>query len=116
MPDDVALGLYRIAQEALQNVVQHAHARSVQVRLLENEFEVRLEIADDGHGFQPGQHDQSGLGLLSMRERVALLRGRLFIDSLPGSGTRIVVRVPKRQVQPLDAEPRFALKTATALH
>jgi signal transduction histidine kinase len=89
----VALCLYRVTQEALHNVARHSHATQAFVHLANEGGELLLQVADPGVGFDPASH-HAGLGLISMRERVALLRGRLVIHSSPGSGTRIGVRVP----------------------
>src|SRR5947199_831505 len=88
-PPDVALGLYRIAQEALANVVRHAGARAVEVRLSVAQGTARLAVADDGAGFDPGAgRAAGGLGLASLAERAGLLGGRCRITSAPGTGTR----------------------------
>jgi signal transduction histidine kinase len=90
---NVSLCLYRIAQEALHNVLRHSHAEAAQVRLKREGDSLALRVADAGDGFDPhAQHN--GLGLVSMSERVAFLNGQLSIDSAPGRGTRIDVRVP----------------------
>ena len=94
----VEQAIYRIAQEALNNIVRHAGACQVVIELDAQPCEVRLRIADDGRGFdltQPisGRH----LGLTSMRERATELRGSLDIHSAPGQGTEIVVIVPGRE-------------------
>jgi signal transduction histidine kinase len=90
---DVSLCLYRIAQEALHNVARHSHARDAEVQLAVEGANLTLKIADSGVGFdEHAQHD--GLGLVSMRERVALVRGQVAIHTSPGGGTRIGVRVP----------------------
>jgi signal transduction histidine kinase len=86
--------LYRIAQEALHNVVKHAHAKHVDILLREWADAVELEIADDGAGFEPGEPRPGHLGLQSMRERAAGRRGALEVDSTPGNGTRVRVRLP----------------------
>jgi len=89
----VSLCLYRVTQEALNNVMRHSHATHAFVRLAEENQDLLLQIADPGVGFDPSSH-HAGLGLISMRERVALLHGRLVIHSSPGSGTRIGVLLP----------------------
>jgi signal transduction histidine kinase len=90
---NVSLCLYRVAQEALNNVARHSRATEAFVHLRQDEGELVLQIADPGIGFDPTtQH--AGLGLISMRERVMLLKGRLVIHASPGQGTRIGVRVP----------------------
>jgi signal transduction histidine kinase len=98
LPADVEANLYRIAQEALHNVVKHAEASHVLVRLDRTDLATVLTIADDGRGFDPaeasGPEEGRGLGLIGMRERATLAGGRLEIASAPGAGTSIVVRVP----------------------
>jgi signal transduction histidine kinase len=90
----VSLCLYRITQEALHNAVKHSQAREASVRLERDGDDVQLEIADSGVGFDPVAADHAGLGLVSMRERVGVLKGQLLIQAVPGGGTRIRVRVP----------------------
>jgi PAS domain S-box-containing protein len=87
-----ALCLYRIAQEALRNVVKHSGAGHAAVELSASEVQVRLRVADDGAGFDPTV--AHGLGLVSMQERLNLVGGRLAIDSRPAAGTRIDAIVP----------------------
>jgi signal transduction histidine kinase len=89
--------LYRIAQEALQNTVKHAHARTVDLVLRQTAGAVILEVHDDGVGFDPLGAFPGHLGLRSMRERVAHLGGALQIESDPDQGTRIVAHVPAEQ-------------------
>ena len=97
---EVEEGLYRIAQEALNNALKHAGANSVAVELRSDGGWVELTVADDGRGFSlPLSPLAGGLGLASMRERAEMLGGSLTIDSVPGKGTRIQVRLgrePKR--------------------
>lgn len=90
--------LYRIAQEALHNAVRHAQAQSVHLRLACYPDSVTLAVADDGVGFDPGGDFDGHLGLRSMRERALRLGGRLSVDSQPGHGTRIEVRLPRAVV------------------
>ena len=91
---DVEEGLYRIAQEALNNTLKHAHASSVSVVLHHNDRFVSLSIEDDGIGFDPSAASAlSGFGLKGMQERVARLGGTLAVKSSPGEGTRIEVEV-----------------------
>ena len=95
LPKDVALCLYRIAQEALQNVVKHSGASGAKVALAAHGQELHLTVADDGSGFNAGAvQPGSSLGIVSMRERVRMVQGHLSIQSHPGQGTRIEVRVP----------------------
>ncbi|MGQ9779560.1 MAG: HAMP domain-containing sensor histidine kinase [Bacillota bacterium] len=87
-------GLYRIAQEALNNTLKHAQAGRVTVSLRREGGFVVMEIADDGIGFDAGKGEgQGGLGLAGMAERAAALGGRLTIESVPGGGTVVRVEV-----------------------
>jgi two-component system, NarL family, sensor kinase len=97
----VATSAYRIAQEALQNVVKHADARTARLRLLNHGDTITLEIEDDGKGFAPGTQSASpkqtgpaGYGLPGMRERAELLGGTLEVKSYPGQGTLLRLRFP----------------------
>jgi signal transduction histidine kinase/ABC-type uncharacterized transport system substrate-binding protein len=95
---EVALCLYRIAQEALANAIKHSGAELVQVELSATAAAISLRIVDDGTGFDTELiQDQEGLGLVSMRERVLHLRGQLTIDSQPSRGTRLHARVPLQE-------------------
>lgn len=92
---EVEMGLYRIAQEALNNVLRHSHARRVVVSLQQRDGLVTLEVADDGQGFDPSASQaRAGFGLSGIEERAARMGGRLSIDSAPGSGTRVRVEMP----------------------
>jgi PAS domain S-box-containing protein len=91
-PVEVGLAFYRIAQEALRNCLSHARAKRVCVALVSDEGRLRLEIADDGVGFDTTQTEaRRGIGLPGMRERARLAGASLRIDSTSGKGTRIVV-------------------------
>jgi signal transduction histidine kinase len=94
MPTDTQMTLYYIAMEALNNVLRHAHAKSVLVTLKRGRGSVILEILDDGVGFDVKKVDRAGLGLRNMKERVTQLKGKLQIVSKLDVGTRIVVAVP----------------------
>jgi signal transduction histidine kinase len=94
--------LYRVAQEALTNVVKHSAAHTARVTLCYEDRCVRLTVADDGSGFNvdPDRRTYAGhWGLLGMRERASQLRGKLIVRSAPGAGTKVVLRVPSRGVQ-----------------
>lgn len=94
LPTSVEEGLYRIAQEALNNILKHAAATSVTVRFYREDDLVALEIADNGAGFDPdAMTDHGGMGLVSMRERAERLGGSLTILSAPDAGTRVRVEV-----------------------
>jgi signal transduction histidine kinase len=91
---DVEAALYRVAQEALNNTLQHAHASHVSIHLDHAGGRVTMEIVDDGAGFDPEEaREGGGLGLSGMEERVMRLGGSLFLHSQPGEGTRIKVEV-----------------------
>ncbi len=93
---DVTLATYRMVQETLRNIQQHADANEVTLTLACDDAHVRLGIADDGRGFdQSRQGWRAGLGLASMEERARLLGGELSIESRPGEGTRIDVTMPR---------------------
>src|SRR3954471_3155154 len=92
-PADVTLCVFRVAQEALQNAVKHGDARIVSIHL-EGTTDLRVRIEDDGRGFDVDSVWGSGLGLVSMRERVEALAGTFAVHSEKGRGTRIVIRIP----------------------
>lgn len=99
LPAHVATAVYRIAQEALQNVVKHAGATAARLRLHRHGGTITLEIEDDGKGFsQP--RNQTGYGLPGMRERAELLGGTLEVRSQPGRGTLLRLRFPASNNQP----------------
>jgi signal transduction histidine kinase len=112
IPGDTVLCLYRIAQEALQNVIKHSGARHARVELSGSEDGVSLRVVDDGVGFNLGAADgNGGLGLVSMRERLRLVGGAIIIDSRPSAGTRIDVHVPLSATdQESDAPPEKTLQ------
>ncbi len=96
LPPEVETALYRIAQEAFTNVVKHADASRVTVRFVRGEGTVSLVVHDDGAGFEQAEVRDGSLGLVGMRERVALLGGRLTIESSEGAGTLLRAEVPVR--------------------
>ncbi|MBI4696803.1 MAG: sensor histidine kinase [Gammaproteobacteria bacterium] len=87
--------LFRLVQEALRNVRKHARAQHVEVKLAPAEGGFVLRIADDGCGFDPTRVPAGHLGLLTMRERAEALGGTFTLDTAPGAGTRIEVRLPE---------------------
>jgi signal transduction histidine kinase len=93
---EVETALYRIVQEALTNVIKHANARTVSVVLTRQGERVAVVIEDDGRGFDPEAARDERLGLLGMQERIALVDGRLSVESRPGQGTAVAVEVPLR--------------------
>jgi two-component system, LuxR family, sensor kinase FixL len=95
VPQDTALCLYRIAQEALHNVAKHSRATATRVDLVKDDGELRLTIDDDGVGFDPkATRANASLGLVSMSERARFVHGRLSVESHAGKGTRVEVHVP----------------------
>jgi PAS domain S-box-containing protein len=112
VPADTALCLYRVAQEALQNVARHARASSVSVSLKVLGNGLELTVADDGAGFDPHRQLRPSLGLASMRERIEALGGTLSLASAPGRGTTIVARLPVQEVESW-SEPASCSPTTT---
>ena len=94
LPARVEAGLYRVAQEALENVAQHAGASQPVLNLSISPEQVVLEIVDDGRGFEPGQIPAGRFGLIGLNERVRLLGGSLELKSSPGAGTVVRASVP----------------------
>lgn len=88
--------IYRLVQEGLNNVVKHAEAETVRLRVTEADGAVEVVVRDDGKGFDPERTD-GGFGLLGMRERVALVDGSLKIGPAPGGGTELRARLPARR-------------------
>ena len=94
LPAEVETVLYRLVQEALTNVVKHAGATSVSVVLARREGGVSAVVEDDGRGFDAEEVRSDALGLVGMRERLALLGGTLAVESTPSSGTALLAFVP----------------------
>lgn len=92
LPQDVEMTLYRIIQEALNNVEKHSEAARVELAVSTATGGLMLNIRDDGRGFGPGE--KRGSGLQNMAERAAMLHGRLEVSSAPGKGTKISVGIP----------------------
>jgi signal transduction histidine kinase len=86
--------LYRLSQEAIHNIVKHAHATQVSLLLDCSKDQISLEVADNGVGFDPQTAYPGHLGLQSMRERLAGCQGRMQIVSAPGQGTKIQFVIP----------------------
>jgi len=95
---DTEITLFRIAQEAMVNVVKHARAERISIHLESNGATIRMTISDNGAGFDPAAaerpDDGCGWGLISMRERAHSIGGHLRIESSPGNSTKVVVEVP----------------------
>jgi signal transduction histidine kinase len=96
LPSEIESSLYRIVQEGLTNIVKHARARHVSILLTRKDSGVAVVIEDDGRGFTTERATDEGLGLIGMRERLALLDGTLAVETLPGAGTTLVAEVPLR--------------------
>ena len=94
LPSEVETALYRVVQESLTNIVKHANAKHISVSLARRASGVAAVIEDDGAGFDQRTVREGGVGLLGMRERLALIDGRLEIESRPGAGTTVVAEVP----------------------
>ena len=97
LTSDIETMLYRIAQEGLNNIAKHAQASSVGIVLDRRTDHVSLIIEDNGLGFDTGESsdmNNKGLGLAGMRERAALVGGTVALESQPGQGVTIIVRIP----------------------
>ncbi|MGH2538420.1 MAG: histidine kinase, partial [Candidatus Promineifilaceae bacterium] len=94
LPARVEAGVYRMAQEALANVVRHAAARQAVLSLSVRPEQIEMQVADDGRGFEPAQDSAGRYGLIGLNERAKLLGGRLHLESAPGQGTRVHVVIP----------------------
>lgn len=104
IPDEVQVTLYRVMQEALTNVAQHAHASEVRLALKpEGERFLRVVVEDNGRGIA-GHRPHAGLGLVGMEERVAALGGTFGLEASPLGGLRITVRVPASLETPQHAK------------
>jgi two-component system sensor histidine kinase UhpB len=94
VPGNVSLAVFRITQEALQNVWKHSGAKKAAIRLARRDGQVLLQVSDEGIGFDAAEPQRSGLGLISMRERAKLLGGTLSIESALGLGTTLTITLP----------------------
>jgi two-component system, NarL family, sensor histidine kinase UhpB len=97
LPNEIEVALFRIVQEALENVSKHAHAKHAQINLDHNGDTVSVTVEDDGAGFNPDElkgNDPKRKGLATMRQRVAMFGGKLNIDSSSGRGTKLTVVLP----------------------
>lgn len=95
VPKNIAIALFRIVQEGLNNIVRHANAKHVTLDLTADEKEYRFTLRDDGRGFNPnGTRDSWPHGIMGMQHRVRALGGRFALESAPGKGTTLRVSVP----------------------
>ena len=99
LPSEVETTLFRIVQEVLTNVVKHAGATQVTIRLDENNGKAHLTVTDNGVGFDPAAvnrlRERSGWGLLNIQERTKAIDGKLIIESEPGKGTRLEIEIKR---------------------
>lgn len=99
VPADVALCLFRVTEESLNNVARHSHAKAAHVDVRGVPDGIHLTVRDDGKGFDMTQlQSRAGLGFVSMQERLRVLRGTVRIDSAPSRGTTVNVWVPSEQI------------------
>jgi signal transduction histidine kinase len=98
LPADIRIALFRAAQEAISNVLKHAHATWLEIRLQGEDGRVRLTIEDNGQGFDPkatSQKEAPSWGLKIMRERIESIGGKLYIESRPGEGTQTIFEIER---------------------
>ena len=100
LPDDVALAVFRITQEALRNTIQHADASEIAVRLTQYPDRLRLTVTDDGRGIAGGVEParfvaQGHFGLAGMRERAAMIGGNLDVQTAADYGTVVILELPQ---------------------
>jgi PAS domain S-box-containing protein len=98
LPDATAIGLFRILQESLTNVMRHAEAHTVELNLSLSQGVLCMSVADDGKGFDQRAERPASFGLVGMRERVLIMGGRLHLDSTLGEGTTLRIYIPLEQV------------------
>ena len=97
LPTRIEVGLYRVAQEALTNIVSHAQAEHIFLQIEVSLDQARLTIEDDGVGFDPDHIPEGHFGLVGMSERAHLLGGHLEVQSNLGAGTRLQITIPMEQ-------------------
>ena len=110
LPPELALSVFRIVQEALQNVLKHSRAKTVSVQLRGSSHGLDLTVADDGVGFAVETAGRQGLGLTSMGERVEAMGGRFNVLSSPDRGTKLTVSMPVPRSERSGASPGEARK------
>ena len=98
LPDEIKVCIYRLVQEALNNAATHAAAQNVKVTVIQGADKISVEVADDGHGFEPER--QRGMGILGMEERVRRLGGTLAMQSSPGKGATVMAELPIHPANP----------------
>jgi signal transduction histidine kinase len=97
LPDGVALNVFRVLQEALSNAVKHSGSHRYDVAIRGRGDRIQLDVRDQGRGFDPAvAFATSGLGLVSMQERLRFMNGEVTIESSPGQGTTVTATIPLR--------------------
>ncbi len=104
-PAAIENAIYRIVQEALNNVRSHSGAREASVEVVQHGEQIRIVVADRGCGFDPSAPPREHHGLISIRDRARLLGGHAEIESEAGNGTRITVDLPLAEIDPADIPP-----------
>lgn len=94
LPEDIAIQIYRIIQESIQNIEKHSGAKNAEIQIIGQEDQIVLTIDDDGKGFIPEENSTNGIGLYNIKKRVAYFGGELSISSKPGHGVQMVVTMP----------------------
>jgi signal transduction histidine kinase len=94
---EIEQAIYRVTQEALANIARHSRANKVEVQVIYHTDSIEVAITDNGQGFNAAKKS-SGMGLLSMRERVEMIHGKLIIESSPNLGTRIIIQTPINRI------------------
>jgi signal transduction histidine kinase len=107
--------IYRVVQEALNNVRKHAQASEVQISLRTDVNEITVEIKDNGKGFdvagaRRAKSQSGGVGLLNMRSRAQMLGGDLSIEARPGAGTRVILTIPRSSLDNLSRNSQPSVK------
>ena len=106
LPSDIALCLFRVTEESLTNMAKHSQATSARVAVNTSVDGIHLTVEDSGRGFDADSlTGKAGLGFVSMRERLRVVRGKVRVDSAPGRGTRIAAWVPAASLAPSQAQP-----------
>ncbi|MCA9403497.1 MAG: sensor histidine kinase [Candidatus Omnitrophica bacterium] len=104
LSDELSIALYRVAQEALTNIIKHARATTVRILLTQKSGEVLLDVVDDGVGFDVQQWTDNpgaaGIGIIGIRERIESFGGEVILDSSVGDGTRLYIKVPLTATKP----------------
>jgi signal transduction histidine kinase len=109
LPSEIETALYRVVQEGLTNVIKHAGAQRVSIVISQSEGAIRVLVEDDGRGFDAEEVRDDALGVVGMRERIALVGGTLSVESSRGSGTALVAYIP------LGRSPGDSLSTRRAI-